>query len=174
MYYLQINCKLNLINFSGVQPPSNPAPHHLDNIGKIKLSLGPLKESIQSMFKIASVVLQKNSAVDNLKRDTCDPPKFEKHLEDFYSICDSIELHLVTAANCIQQQNSSHKYLPGNLENSMNLVSYGNYLTTVNLQFCKLIILLNINKFQARGHVSNAKDLHDTFISAAQNISTSD
>lgn len=151
-----------------VQAPQQGAitqqPHQLDNIGKIKASLLPLKESLQNTFKAAAAVLQKNSAVDNLKRDNCDPPKFEKHLEDFYSICDQIELHLVTAASCIQQQNSAQKYLPGNVasmpfnlsDNQMNVMSYSNYLNTV------------------RAHVSTAKDLHDTFISASQNISSSD
>lgn len=147
------------------QPGTIPQqPHQLDNIGKIKASLIPLKESLQNTFKAAAAVLQKNSAVDNLKRDNCDPPKFEKHLEDFYSICDQIELHLITAASCIQQQNSAQKYLPGNVasmpfnmsDNQMNVMSYSNYLNTV------------------RAHVSTSKDLHDTFISASQNISSSD
>ena len=38
--------------------------------------------------------------------------KFESNLEDFYAICDQIELNLKSAIDCIQQTGSSNRYMP--------------------------------------------------------------
>ena len=38
--------------------------------------------------------------------------RFESNLEDFYAICDQIELHLKSAVDCINQTTSSNRYMP--------------------------------------------------------------
>lgn len=38
--------------------------------------------------------------------------RFDKHLEEFFSICDQIELHLITSKKCIQQASNAQVYLP--------------------------------------------------------------
>jgi mediator of RNA polymerase II transcription subunit 29 len=84
--------------------------------------------------------------------------RFDKHLEEFFSICDQIELHLVTAKKCIQQANSSQMYLPvpvvpvRNESMQENALTYSQYLELVKTQ------------------ISYAKDIHDTLLMAAQNI----
>lgn len=139
----------------------------IDNISKVKSLFGPLRESLSLTFKHGAISLQQNNLADTLKRDTTNPARFDKHLEDFYSYCDQIELHLKTAIQCVQQLSSAQHYLPGAVnamrvdpcmppENPNGPMSYPQYLTTV------------------RGHVQSAKDIHDTLISAAQNISPSD
>ncbi|XP_035207936.1 mediator of RNA polymerase II transcription subunit 29-like, partial [Stegodyphus dumicola] len=40
------------------------------------------------------------------------PPRFDKTLEDFFSICNQIELHLKAIQECILQQKDSVQYLP--------------------------------------------------------------
>lgn len=93
------------------------------------------------------------------------PPRFDKHLEEFYSICDQIELHLKTAIQCLQQSSSAQRYLPVSVmqtrieplpASESGPISYMQYLQTVRMQ------------------ISYAKNIHDTLICAAQNISPSE
>ncbi|XP_034480011.1 mediator of RNA polymerase II transcription subunit 29 [Drosophila innubila] len=141
----------------------------LDNISRVKSLLGPLRESMFLTIRSSAFTLQQNNLADNLKRDTGGHghvPRFDKHLEDFYACCDQMELHLKTAIQCMQQLTSSQHYLPGavtamRMENFMQdnpagPIPYPTYLNTV------------------RVHVQSAKDIHDTLISAAQNISQAD
>ncbi|XP_037949248.1 mediator of RNA polymerase II transcription subunit 29-like [Teleopsis dalmanni] len=135
-----------------------------DNISKVKSLLGPLRESLFLTLRAAAFALQQNNLSDNLKRDAAPhPPRFDKHLEDFFVYCDQIELNLKTALLCMQQLSSAQNYLPGNVaaapympDNPAVPMSYSTYLNTV------------------RAHVESAKAIHDTLISAAQNISQAD
>lgn len=111
-------------------------------------------------------------------------PTFDKNLEEFYSICDQIELHMVhfvkkclcihiiasefqfqkTSIKCLSQAESSNRYLhlpvaPTRSESlgiNDNTLTYPQYLSTASSQ------------------VAYAKEIHDTLIAAAQNISPSD
>lgn len=157
-----------------VMPPQ-PIPQQqqqqaekMDNISKIKSFVGPLRESFCATFKSAALVLQQNNLSDDLKKINNNPTaRFDKHLEELYSICDQIELHLKTSIQCVQQLSSSQHYLPGHVasirmepflqsENQNTPMSYPQYLSTV------------------RSHIVSSKEIHDTLISAAQNISQSD
>lgn len=118
-------------------------------------------------LKTAANLLQYNNLIDNgpIKLTTMDnsnqaPPRFDKHLEEFYSICDQIELHLKTSILCLQQNSASQRYLPSTvmttriepIPTNENALSYPQYLSTV------------------RQQIAYAKDVHDTLICAAQNI----
>lgn len=111
-------------------------------------------------------------------------PRFDKNLEEFYSYCDQIELHLViinnlqfcicavlicgifqkTSIKCLTQAESSNRYLhlpvcPTRNENiglADNALTYPQYLATASAQ------------------VAYTKEMHNTLISAAQNISPFD
>ncbi|EFA01132.1 mediator of RNA polymerase II transcription subunit 29 [Tribolium castaneum] len=160
----------------GMIPQPNPQqpqqqqqqqPHQpLDNISKIKTLIGPLRESLSNTIKTAAQTLNQNSQVDagSLKGVDVPIPRFDKNLEEFYSICDQIELHLKTSIKCIGQAESSNRYLhvpviPHRSENigiNENMLSYPQFLATASAQ------------------VAYAKEIHDTLIAAAQNISPSD
>lgn len=91
--------------------------------------------------------------------DISNVPRFDKHLEEFYSICDQIELHLTTAKKCIQQANASQVYLPvpivpirNETLAQENALTYAQYLELVKTQ------------------ITYAKEIHDTLVMAAQNI----
>ncbi|XP_030387195.1 mediator of RNA polymerase II transcription subunit 29 [Scaptodrosophila lebanonensis] len=139
----------------------------MDNISisRVKTLLGPLRESMFLTIKNSAFTLQQNNVADNLKRDNGHVARFDKHLEDFYACCDQMELHLKTAMQCMQQSTSSQHYLPAAVtamrvepyhENPGGPISYPTYLSL------------------ARIHVQSSKDIHDTLISAAQNISQAD
>lgn len=122
---------------------------------------------MQTTLKTAAQLLQHNNTIDNgtvkgIDSSNQQPPRFDKHLEEFYSICDQIELHLKTSIQCMQQSGASQRYMPVHvattrfepflpIENGQ--ISYPQYLATVRTQ------------------ISYAKDVHDTLICAAQNIS---
>lgn len=115
-------------------------------------------------FKSAAQLLQHNNCVDNGTIKAFDAnqqtPRFDKHLEEFYSICDQIEAHLKTAMVCTQQNTSLHRYLPATViatrvepcPSNENALAYPQYLSSV------------------RQQIAYAKDLHDTLICAAKNI----
>ncbi|XP_044767027.1 mediator of RNA polymerase II transcription subunit 29 [Coccinella septempunctata] len=150
------------------QQASQQMLDNMSNISKIKALIGPLRESLTNTIKTAAQTLNTNSQVDagNLKGVEVQAPRFDKNLEEFYSICDQIELHLKTSIKCLSQAESSNRYLnltvavgPTRNEN-MNInestLSYSQFLATAGSQ------------------VSFTKEIHDTLVAAAQNICPSD
>ncbi|XP_062716775.1 mediator of RNA polymerase II transcription subunit 29 isoform X2 [Aedes albopictus] len=137
----------------------------VDNISKVKALIGPLRESLAATIKTAALLLQQNNLNDaGTKGGDMNAliPRFDKHLEEFYSICDQIELNLKTSKICMQQGASSQQYLPIPVAPTQpnpaetNALSYGQYLDVVKIQ------------------IGYAKDIHDTLICAAQNICPSE
>ncbi|XP_028038928.1 mediator of RNA polymerase II transcription subunit 29 [Bombyx mandarina] len=144
--------------------PQQTQQDKMDNISKVKSLMGSLRESIPMTLKSAAQILHQNHNADsNTQKGMDNPvPRFEKNLEEFFSICDQMELHLRTATTCIQQAQSAAHYLPLSVIASRldsgpttqeTTLSYPQYLKTVGLQ------------------ISYAKDIHDTLVAAAQNIS---
>ncbi|KAF5304426.1 hypothetical protein FQR65_LT07956 [Abscondita terminalis] len=162
------------MNVPGIGIPPQPQqqqqqqqpPQPLDNISKIKTLIGPLRESLSNTIKTAAQTLNQNSQVDvgSLKGVDVQIPRFDKCLEEFYSICDQVELHLKTSIKCLSQGESSNRYLqlpvaPTRNENlgiPDNTLTYPQFLSTVNAQ------------------IAFTKEIHDTLVAAAQNISPSD
>lgn len=149
-------------------PPQQPQQPHqpLDNISKIKTLVGPLRESLTNTIKAAAQTLNQNSQVDvgSLKGVDAQIPRFDKCLEEFYSICDQIELHLKTSIKCLSQCESGNRYLhlPVNPTRSESIGMADNTLTYP--QFLAA----------ANAQVAYTKEIHDTLVAAAQNISPSD
>ncbi|KAF6207691.1 hypothetical protein GE061_016139 [Apolygus lucorum] len=90
----------NVVQPPMVGPPQPPpqAQEKLDNISKVKSLIGPLTTSLSTTLKTAAHNLHQNALVDIGTSKNIDilPPRFDKSLEEFYSICDQIELHLVS------------------------------------------------------------------------------
>ncbi|XP_014282369.1 mediator of RNA polymerase II transcription subunit 29 [Halyomorpha halys] len=158
-----------MVNSQG-QPLTGPPQAQENNISKVKSLIGPLRESLAATLKTAAQTLHQNSLVDvgslkNVPPVDVTPPRFDKSMEEFYSICDQIELHLKTSIECMNQNASSQRYLsltvtPTRTEPIPNqeLVSltYPQYLSTVRTQ------------------VSFAKEMHGMLLAAAQNITTTE
>ncbi|EAT37825.1 AAEL010217-PB [Aedes aegypti] len=137
----------------------------VDNISKVKGLVGPLRDSLSTTVKTAAQLLQQNNLNDAGTKGgdmSTTTPRFDKHLEEFYSICDQIELNLETAKLCMQQGASSQQYLPIPVAPTQpnpaetNALSYSQYLDVVKIQ------------------TSYAKDIHHILICAAQNICPSE
>uniref|UniRef100_A0A6V7IU85 Mediator of RNA polymerase II transcription subunit 29 n=1 Tax=Bracon brevicornis TaxID=1563983 RepID=A0A6V7IU85_9HYME len=141
----------------------------LDNMSKVKFLIGPLREALAMALKTAAHTLHQNSLVDIGSLKGIDPPdhRFNKNMEEFYSICDQIELHLKTAIECLSQNSSSVRYLPVPViptrmdpmppaPNEGPTLTYPQFLMTVKAQ------------------VAYAREVHDTLMQAARTISPSE
>uniref|UniRef100_A0A336LNC1 Mediator of RNA polymerase II transcription subunit 29 n=1 Tax=Culicoides sonorensis TaxID=179676 RepID=A0A336LNC1_CULSO len=147
----------------GPLPP--PALMNQDNISKAKLLLPFVRENLAKTINAAAQIIHHNNQTDGKGIDNNSSLiRFDKYLEDFYSVCDQIELHLKTAKTVIEQTNSSNTYLqmtvnPSRLEpilEQQNAISYPQYIDLVRTQ------------------INYSKEIYDTLWSAAQNISPSE
>ncbi|KAJ9574708.1 hypothetical protein L9F63_008121 [Diploptera punctata] len=149
------------------QPMPQQAQEKLDNISKVKSLITPLRESLALTLKTAAQTLHQNNLVDVgsfhdfivLKGVDVPMPRFDKNMEEFYSICDQIELHLKTSIECLSQGSASQRYLPLQVALTrtdpipgQEMLTYPQYLATV------------------RAQVSFAKEVHDMLVGAAQNV----
>ncbi|XP_023246876.1 mediator of RNA polymerase II transcription subunit 29, partial [Copidosoma floridanum] len=149
-----------------VQPQMQQPQEKQDNISKVKLLMGPLRDSLALALKTAAQTLHQNSLVDTSKG--IDPPdhRFNKNIEEFYSICDQIELHLRTSIECLGQNSSSNKYMPVSVIPSrtemigpgvpQDALTYPQYLMTVKSQ------------------VQYTKDIYNLLYNAARSITPSE
>ncbi|XP_012280249.1 mediator of RNA polymerase II transcription subunit 29 [Orussus abietinus] len=145
------------------QTQQQQAQEKLDNISKVKSLIGSLRESLAVALKTAAQTLHQNSLVDVGSLKGIDSPdhRFNKNMEEFYSICDQIELHLKTSIECLSQNASSIRYLPISVIPTRTdtvatqegpALSYPQFLMTV------------------RAQVMHTQEIHDTLISAARMI----
>lgn len=144
------------------QTPIQQSQEKLDNISKVKSLIGPLRDSLALALKSAAQTLHQNSLIDTSKG--IDPPdqRCNKNMEEFYSICDQIELHLRTSIECLGQNSSANRYMPVNVipvrnENiAVEALSYPQYLSTV------------------RSQVQFTRDIYNTIYNASRTISTTE
>uniref|UniRef100_T1J5W9 Mediator of RNA polymerase II transcription subunit 29 n=1 Tax=Strigamia maritima TaxID=126957 RepID=T1J5W9_STRMM len=144
------------------QQTQNIGMEKLDNIAKVKSLLWPLKESVANTMKVAAQNIYLNATVDaGLKTNDSSMPRFDKHLEEFYALCDQIELHLKTTLECCNITSCSQRYSPFLVSKTENIpiiadnLTYNQYLNTVRTQ------------------VGYAKEIHDALMMAARSITNS-
>ncbi|XP_043490986.1 mediator of RNA polymerase II transcription subunit 29 [Polistes fuscatus] len=145
------------------QQQQQQAQEKLDNISKVKSLVGPLRESLAVGIKTAAQTLHQNSLVDigSLKGIDQLDHRFNKNMEEFYSICDQMELHLKTSIECLSQNSSSIRYLPMTvLPTRTDTVSAQEGPALTYPQFLMTV----------RAQVGYAKEVHDTLVSAARTI----
>lgn len=87
-------------------------------------------------------------------------PRFDKQLEEFYSICDQIELNLQAAIGCASQISTSHRHVP-------STVSIARQEPVINQEMMSYPNYVGVAKTQ----VAYVKDVIDTLNDAAQNLS---
>ncbi|XP_034952077.1 mediator of RNA polymerase II transcription subunit 29 [Chelonus insularis] len=133
-----------------------------DNISKVKSLIGPLRETLSIALKTAANTLTQNSLVDigsSKGTDSLDH-RFNKNMEEFYSICDQIELHLKTSIECLSQNASSVRYLPMSVITRTETVSVQEGTALTYPQFLMTV----------KSQVAYAREIHDTLMTAAHTI----
>lgn len=145
------------------------APHHpgqvaahppaatefkFDNVVKVKALVWSLKEALATLVQVAADNINHTSAVDNGMRPSSKEEstlkRLDKTLEDFFSVCNQIELNLRTIQECALQLRDSQQYLPVPVAASKpepsnpqdGTLSYSQYITTIRAQvnFAKAIL----------------------------------
>lgn len=147
-------------------PPMQPAQEKQDNISKVKSLIGPLRDSLAVALKSAAQTLHQNSLVDTTKGTDLPDLRFNKNIEEFYSICDQIELHLRTSIECLGQNSAAVKYMPVSVIPSRteivgsgvppDALTYPQYLMTVKSQ------------------VQYTKDIYNLLYNAAHSLTPSE
>ncbi|ROL49948.1 C2 domain-containing protein 3 [Anabarilius grahami] len=88
-----------------------------DPVHRFKMLIPLLKDSLQNVMTIASLNFGHNTAIDNGLRTTekgndAAVQRFDKSLEEFYALCDQLELCLRLAHECLSQSIDSTKHSP--------------------------------------------------------------
>ncbi|XP_022083257.1 mediator of RNA polymerase II transcription subunit 29-like [Acanthaster planci] len=145
--------------------PSQPAQQQsqldLDPISRVKALIPHLKESLSNLMKIAALGFHHSALIDNASQKASDniPQRFDKSLEEFYSICDQVELHLRLALDCSNQYVDSIRHTPlpvstakSEPTNSGESQTYSQYVSTVKSQ------------------VAYAKEIHDALLECSNKL----
>lgn len=128
---------------------------------KFKELVPTLKVSLAMLMKASAEIFKENSKVDNCQRageENMD--RFEQCLENFYALCDQIELNLRLGLECAQQNidNSKNARLPVassavKVGDNSEGQTYQQYLSMVQSQ------------------VSCAKEIHESLLDCAKKLS---
>uniref|UniRef100_A0A8D0GWD4 Mediator of RNA polymerase II transcription subunit 29 n=1 Tax=Sphenodon punctatus TaxID=8508 RepID=A0A8D0GWD4_SPHPU len=131
-----------------------------DPVQRYKYLLPQLKESVQNLMKVASQNLLQNTNIDNgQKSNDGAVQRFDKSLEEFYALCDQLELCLRLAYECLSQSFDSAKHSP-------NLVPTATKPDTVQAESLPYSQYLNMIKSQ----ISCAKDIHNALLECSNKI----
>jgi len=131
------------------QPSGNPqasqqavqAQKDEDPISKFKSLLPRLRDSLVNLFKYGGHLLYQHAQQDENGVQTDNfAGRFDKCLEEFYALCDQIEIHLRLAQELVQQDRDSSRntpipIAPGKTEvQHSDGLHYSQYLTTARIQ----------------------------------------
>ncbi|XP_074662156.1 mediator of RNA polymerase II transcription subunit 29-like [Tubulanus polymorphus] len=153
------------------QPPGPPQQHlqaqqqqqqvaEVDPVIKVRLLIPRLKESLSNLMKIAAQNFHHNAQVDNCSKSEAPLQRFDKSLEEFYSMCDQIEINLRLAVECNNLNTDSMKNTPVPVHSGkqdlpppgQEMQSYPQFIGTIKQQ------------------ISCAKEIHDSLLDCAKKI----
>ncbi|XP_028816412.1 mediator of RNA polymerase II transcription subunit 29 [Denticeps clupeoides] len=131
-----------------------------DPVHRFKLLIPHLKESLQNVMSIAALNFGHNTAIDNgIKSNDALIQRFDKSLEEFYALCDQLELCLRLAYECLSQSVDSTKHSPSLVPTATKpdtgqaeSLSYSQYLSMIKSQ------------------ISCAKDIHNALYECSKTI----
>uniref|UniRef100_G3P3K8 Mediator of RNA polymerase II transcription subunit 29 n=1 Tax=Gasterosteus aculeatus TaxID=69293 RepID=G3P3K8_GASAC len=148
----------------GLQATSLSQQQDFDPVHRFKILIPQLKESLQqlqNLMKIASLNLAHNTTIDNaIKSSDTSVQRFDKSLEEFYALCDQLEMCLRLAYECLSQSIDSAKHSP-------NLVPTATKPDTVQTESMSYAQYLGMIKSQ----ISCAKDIHNALLECSKKIS---
>ncbi|XP_049652577.1 mediator of RNA polymerase II transcription subunit 29 [Accipiter gentilis] len=150
------------------QPPGPPLPAQVaaaqaqdfDPVQRFRLLIPQLKESLQTLMKVAAQNLVQNSSIDNGQKSADGAlQRFDKSLEEFYALCDQLELCLRLAHECLSQSFDSAKHAPA-LVPAAPKGEGGAGETLPYTQYLPLI----------KAQIAGAKDIHNALLEGANKI----
>ncbi|XP_054154262.1 mediator of RNA polymerase II transcription subunit 29-like [Oppia nitens] len=147
------------------QPPGDQKS---EPIIRVRQLVWALKDSLANVMKVAANNIHRNSLIDTVGKtnDQSDNVvRFDKALEDFFSICNQIELHLKTIHEVAIQVKDSHLYLPFNI-NKLD-VDVNTAITPDSMSYNQYIMTI-------KNQVNFAKSVHDMLVDGSKRIAQPD
>ncbi|XP_020833892.1 mediator of RNA polymerase II transcription subunit 29 [Phascolarctos cinereus] len=131
-----------------------------DPVQRYKLLIPQLKESLQNLMKVAAQNLVQNTNIDNgQKSSEGGLQRFDKSLEEFYALCDQLELCLRLAYECLSQSYDSAKHSP-------TLVPTATKPDAVQAESLPYPQYLSVIKAQ----IGCAKDIHNALLECSNKV----
>ncbi|XP_066518561.1 mediator of RNA polymerase II transcription subunit 29 isoform X1 [Hoplias malabaricus] len=135
-------------------------PQLKESLQSLAESFGAAAGTIQNVMSIASQNFVHNTSIDNgVKSNDGTVQRFDKSLEEFYALCDQLELCLRLAHECLSQSIDSAKHSP-------NLVPTATKPDTVQTESLSYSQYLSMIKSQ----ISCAKDIHNALLECSKKI----
>ncbi|CAI9540680.1 unnamed protein product [Staurois parvus] len=131
-----------------------------DPVQRYRMLIPQLKESLQSLMKIAALNLAQNTNIDN-GRKISDVPvqRFDKSLEEFYALCDQLELCLRLAYECLSQSYDSAKHSP----TLVPTATKPDAVQTESLPYTQYLSMI-------KSQITCAKDIHNALLECSKKI----
>ncbi|XP_026578647.1 mediator of RNA polymerase II transcription subunit 29 [Pseudonaja textilis] len=131
-----------------------------DPVQRFRLLLPQLKESLQNLMKVAAQNFAQNTSIDSGQKISEVPvQRVDKSLEEFYALCDQLELCLRLAYECLSQSFDSAKHSP-------TLVPTATKPDAVQAESLPYTQYLSMIKSQ----ISCAKDIHNALLECSNKI----
>ncbi|XP_039217893.1 mediator of RNA polymerase II transcription subunit 29 [Crotalus tigris] len=131
-----------------------------DPVQRFRLLLPQLKESLQNLMKVAAQNFLQNTNIDSGQKISEVPvQRVDKNLEEFYALCDQLELCLRLAYECLSQSFDSTKHSP-------TLVPTATKPDAVQAESLPYTQYLSMIKSQ----ISCAKDIHNALLECSNKI----
>ncbi|XP_061300197.1 mediator of RNA polymerase II transcription subunit 29, partial [Pezoporus flaviventris] len=153
---------------AGPAPPQGPPlpaqaaaqAQDVDPGQRLRVLLPQLKESLATLMKVAAQNLVQNSSIDNGQKSAEGPlQRFDKSLEEFYALCDQLELCLRLAHECLSQSFDSAKHAPG----LVPAAPKGEGGPGEPLPYTQYLPLI-------KAQIAGAKDIHNALLEGANKI----
>ncbi|XP_075771452.1 mediator of RNA polymerase II transcription subunit 29 [Pelodiscus sinensis] len=142
------------------QLQAQAAAQDFDPVQRYKMLIPQLKESLQNLMKIAAQNLVQNTNIDNgQKSNDGVVQRFDKSLEEFYALCDQLELCLRLAYECLSQSFDSTKHSP----NLVPTATKPDAVQTESLPYTQYLSMI-------KSQISCAKDIHNALLECSNKI----
>ncbi|XP_026514546.1 mediator of RNA polymerase II transcription subunit 29 isoform X1 [Terrapene carolina triunguis] len=130
----------------------------------LSLTLHPLtlllSLALQNLMKIAAQNLVQNTNIDNGQKSNDGlVQRFDKSLEEFYALCDQLELCLRLAYECLSQSFDSTKHSP----NLVPTATKPDAVQTESLPYTQYLSMI-------KSQISCAKDIHNALLECSNKI----
>ncbi|XP_053330139.1 mediator of RNA polymerase II transcription subunit 29 [Spea bombifrons] len=131
-----------------------------DPVQRYRMLIPQLKESLQNLMKVAAQNLVQNTNIDNGQKSADGPvQRFDKSLEEFYALCDQLELCLRLAYECLSQSYDSAKHSP----TLVPTATKPDAVQTESLPYTQYLSMI-------KSQISCAKDIHNALLECSKKI----
>lgn len=156
---------------------SHSSSDTIDPVIKFKILVPHLKESLQKIMVNAAAVFHQNAQFDScVKGGGTVVQRFDKSLEEFYAICDQVELNLNLAIEILGINAHCQRHVPTVPPGSAVAAGPGLMKFGSASMVTPVADLHSYSQYQAivRTQLACAKEVHDALLDCAKKIQSTD